>query len=65
MSFLMVSVSAHLIAQSEGQSVGINDLKSRFRGLKYAVETIKIVLEKADGLIWRRLWNKSKRESAQ
>ena len=45
LAFLMVNVSAKMLKNSEENCVGINDLKSRFRGVKYALETIKIVLE--------------------
>ena len=36
--FLMVKVSAKLLKNRDGKCVGINDLKSEFRGVKYAVE---------------------------
>ncbi len=50
-AFLMVSVSAKLIENSDENCAGILDLKTHFRGVKYAVETIKILLEKAEGII--------------
>lgn len=51
LAFLMVNVSAKMLKNSEENCVGINDLKSRFRGVKYALETIKIVLEKAETIL--------------
>lgn len=48
LSFLMVNLSSKLLAGSNGNCVGINDLKSRYRGIKYAVETIKLVAPKAE-----------------
>jgi len=50
-SFLMVNLSAKLLAESGGKCVGINDLKSQFRGVKYALETIKLVEPKAEGIL--------------
>ena len=44
-------MSAKLIANSGENCDGILDLKTHFRGVKYAMETIKIVLEKAEGII--------------
>lgn len=51
LSFLMVNVSAKLLTDSNGKCVGINDLKSRFRGIKYAVETIKLVMKKPEAIL--------------
>jgi putative transposase len=51
MAFLMVNLSAKLLHQSGGQCVGINDLKSRFRGIKYALETIKLIEPKAESIL--------------
>jgi putative transposase len=48
LSFLMVNVSAKLLADRKENCVGINDLKSQFRGEYYALETIKIVEPKAE-----------------
>ena len=53
LSFLMVNVSATLIKNSATKYVGINDLKSAYRGVKYAVEAIKIVLEKAETILMK------------
>jgi hypothetical protein len=47
----MVLLSGKLIVGSEGQCVGINDLKSQFRGVKYALETIKLVQPKAENIL--------------
>ena len=46
LSFLLVNVSAKLLQNSDEKCVGVLDLKTRFRGLKYALEAIKILLEK-------------------
>ena len=51
LSFLMVNVSAKLLKNSERKCVGINDLKSWFRGVKYALETIKLVQPKAETIL--------------
>ena len=51
LSFLMVNVSAKLLKNSEEKCVGINDLKSYFRGVKYALETIKLVQPKAETIL--------------
>ncbi|MCA1638487.1 MAG: transposase, partial [Acidobacteria bacterium] len=50
-SFLMVNLSAKLLQESEGKCVSINDLKSQFRGVKYAVETIKLIQPKAESIL--------------
>lgn len=50
-SFLMVSVSAKLLAESHGHCLGILDLKSQYRGEKYALETIKLVAPKAEMIL--------------
>ncbi len=51
LSFLMVNLSAKLLKESEGKWVGINDLKSQFRGVKYALETIKLLQPKAEKIL--------------
>lgn len=51
LSFLMVLLSAKLLKNNEEKYEGINDLKSAYRGVKYALETIKIVLEKAETIL--------------
>jgi len=48
LSFLMINLSAKLLKQSAERTVGINDLKSQFRGIKYALETIKLIEPKAE-----------------
>ena len=51
LAFMMVNVSAKMIKNSGENCVGILDLKTQFRGVKYAVETIKILLEKAEPIL--------------
>lgn len=51
LSFLMVNVSAKMLAGRGANCVGINDLKSQFRGIYYALETIKIVQPKAERIL--------------
>ena len=51
LSFLMVNLSAKLLAERAASCVGINDLKSQFRGIFYALETIKIVEPKAEEIL--------------
>jgi putative transposase len=51
LAFLMVSLSAKLIADSGENCAGVLDLKTHFRGVKYALETIKTLVEKAEGII--------------
>lgn len=51
LSFLMVNLSAKLLKESGENCVGINDLKSQFRGYKYALETIKLVEPKAEMIL--------------
>jgi putative transposase len=46
-AFLMLNVSAKLLKAKERNCVGINDLKSQFRGIFYALETLKLVEPKA------------------
>lgn len=48
LSFLMINVSAKLLQDKSESCVGINDLKSYFRGAKYAQWIIKKVLKKAE-----------------
>jgi putative transposase len=48
LSFLMVNLSAKLLKDSGENCIGINDLKSQYRGVKYAIETIKMVQPKAE-----------------
>ena len=51
LSFLMVNLSAKLREERAESCVGINDLKSQFRGVFYALETIKIVQPKAERIL--------------
>jgi putative transposase len=51
LAFLMVQVSAKMIENSEAKWAGVLDLKTHFRGVKYALETIKILQEKAEGIL--------------
>ncbi len=51
LSFMMVNLSEKLLKNSDGRCVGINDLKSRYRGVKYAVETIKMVMKKPEAIL--------------
>jgi len=51
LSFLMVNLSAKLLAERGESCHGINDLKSQFRGVYYALETIKIVEPKAERIL--------------
>jgi len=51
LAFLMVNVSAKLLKNSDEKCVGVLDLKTQFRGVKYVVEAIKILLEKPDTIL--------------
>jgi putative transposase len=51
LSFLLVNVSAKLRADSAENEEGVLDLKTRFRGCKYALEAIKMLLEKPETII--------------
>lgn len=51
LAFLMVNVSSQLLQAREESCLGINDLKGRFRGVFYALETIKIVQPKAERIL--------------
>jgi putative transposase len=53
LAFLMVNVSAKLLKNSDEKCVGVLDLKTQFRGVKYAVEAIKILLEKPDTILMK------------
>lgn len=48
LSFLMVNLSAKLLRETRENCLGINDLKSQYRGVKYALETIKLIEPKAE-----------------
>lgn len=51
LSFMMVNLSAKLLTESNGKWVGINDLKSQYRGVKYAIETLKLIEPKAEPIL--------------
>ncbi len=51
LSFLLVNVSAKLLTESAAKEVGVLDLKTRFRGCKYALEAIKMLLEKPETIL--------------
>jgi len=53
LAFLMVNVSAKLLKNSDEKCVGVLDLKTQFRGVKYAVEAIKILLEKPETILMK------------
>lgn len=55
LAFLMVNVSAQLMKEGEARWVGINDLKSQYRGIKYAIETIKLIAPKAEPILIERV----------
>jgi putative transposase len=52
-AFLMVNISAKLLKNSNEKCVGINDLKTHFRGVKYVVEAIKILLKKPETILMK------------
>ena len=49
--FLMVNLSEKLLIESNEKCIGINDLKSQYQGVKYAVETIKMIEPKAESIL--------------
>ncbi len=53
LAFLMVNVSAKLLKNSNKKCGGVLDLKTHYRGVKYAVEAIKILLEKPDTILMK------------
>ncbi len=55
LSFLMVNLSAKLLEERAESCVGINDLKSQFRGEYYALSTIKIVEPKAERILMEKV----------
>ena len=55
LSFLMVLVSAKLQTDSAGGVVGIHDLKTHYRGTKYAVMVIKKVLPNPEPILMQRI----------
>jgi len=65
LSFLMVNVSAKLIAESGEKCVSINDLKTRYRGEKYLTEAIKILLGKPETKIKKEAIEEAKEKISQ
>jgi putative transposase len=53
LAFMMVNVSTKLLKTGEEKCVGIGDLKTHFRGVKYALEAIKILQEKAETILMK------------
>ena len=55
LSFLMVLLSAKMLREQASECLSINDLKTHYRGIKYALETIKIVAPKAEQILIERV----------
>ncbi len=55
LAFLMVNVSFKLLKNKAEKGVGINDLKTQFRGIKYAVLTLKKVLKKPEPILMKQI----------
>ena len=55
LAFMMVLLSAKLIKNGTENRVGINDLKTHYRGVKYAVLTLKKVLEKPEPILMKQI----------
>ena len=55
LAFMMVLVSAKLIKNDKEKEVGINDLKTHYRGVKYAVLTLKKVLKKPEPILMNQI----------
>ena len=55
LAFLMVLLSAKLIKNGNEKRVGINDLKTHYRGVKYAVLTLKKVLKKPEPILMKQI----------
>ena len=53
LAFLMVTVSATLIKNSDAKCGGVLDLKTHYRGAKYALEAIKMLLEKPETILMK------------
>ena len=51
LSFMMVNLSAKMLQNGGQKYEGILDLKTHYRGVKYAEEAIKIVQEKAEPIL--------------
>ena len=55
LAFMMVLLSAKLIKNGTENRVGINDLKTHYRGVKYAVLTLKKVLKKPEPILMKQI----------
>ena len=55
LAFLMVLLSAKLLKNSEEKLIGINDLKTHYRGAKYARWIIKKVLPNAEPILMKQI----------
>ncbi len=55
LAFLMVLLSGKLLKNSKAKVVGINDLKTHYRGAKYAVLVIKKVLKNPEPILIKRI----------
>ncbi len=55
LSFMMVLLSAALLKNKAENGVGINDLKTQFRGVKYAVLTLKKVMKKPEPILMNQI----------
>lgn len=55
LAFLMVLLSAKILKNSAEKWVGINDLKTQFRGIKYALLTLKKVVKKPDPILMKQI----------
>ena len=55
LAFLMVLLSAKLIKNRQEKQLGINDLKTHYRGVKYAVLTLKKVLKKPEPVLMNQI----------
>ena len=53
LALMMVNVSAKCLKNGEAKCIGIEDLKTHFRGVKYALEAIKILQEKAEPILMK------------
>jgi len=65
LSFLMVNVSAQLLKNRDEKCVGVLDLKTHYRGVKYAVEAIKILLEKPETILMKEAIEEVKERISQ
>jgi putative transposase len=55
LSFLMVLLSEKLKAESDGKCDSTNDLKSHYRGVKYARLALKKVMQKAEAILIKEI----------